>query len=843
MLLGLGDELLPVVPDEHATPAEFSKVKAFGKIPSEYTYDGKAYGIAKWQSKEITPAEIARWSADRRYSMCVRTSAIRAIDVDLSDAELGKAADSLIAGKLGIMLPRRTRPNSCKFLLAFRLEGEHKKRIIDTGRKDEKGKPQRIEFLANGQQFVAAGSHPSGAPYEWDFGLPDDFPTLTLDQFEELWQALSAQFGVIPNPSTLKPEGGSHDPADQSPHLTTIDGASLADLNEALSFLAPTIEDNDGWSEVGYALLSLGPQGRDLYIHLTPEKQWQAAREDWWLIHESQTPRSDYRHIFTLARAKGWREIERTTEPEKFPEPVPSIYGAIGEPDLLEPATPEKPVIRLTAGHLHLYATQAEKILSPNLYTLGNLLAHIGAPTELSDGVKRDLNQQIVIQATMEWLRRELTRLATIQKFSKLEDAWVDVDCPKDFATNITDQKVWPHLRPLTAIVRAPFMRSDGTFCDTRGYDARTAVFYSPNADFPDPVPEPTRDDALAALNMLLEPFDEFPFATAASRSAFLAHILTEASRTAYNTAPMFWYTAPSAGTGKTLLSAMPSMIVHGVEASQRPWIDDADEMRKTLFASLLAGDRSITFDNVPSGAKVRSAELCRFLTTTDTYKDRRLGKSEVIGLPNRSVVSASGNNVTPVGDMSRRSLVVRLDANTAALKARTFIISDLREHVSKRRPELLVAALTILVAYYAHRQPTKNPLPSYESWSRFVRDALLWLDQADPIETQEEETDDENLAVEEAFKLIAAAMGGKDFTARELTDMTQQIADYEGKLGSALSASGCSDTTNSTKVGYWLRDKRDMIAGDHKLERGTISNGYQKWRLRCLTVANEDLI
>jgi hypothetical protein len=59
--------------------------------------------------------------------------------------------------------------------------------------------------------------------------------------------------------------------------------------------------------------------------------------------------------------------------------------------------------------------------------------------------------------------------------------------------------------------------------------------------------------------------------AVPAARSAFVSHILTEAVRLAINCVPMFWYTAPNAGTGKTLLSEMPAMIVHGVEPAVRP--------------------------------------------------------------------------------------------------------------------------------------------------------------------------------------------------------------------------------------------------------------------------------
>src|ERR1700731_4868435 len=145
----------------------------------------------------------------------------------------------------------------------------------------------------------------------------------------------------------------------------------------------------------------------------------------------------------------------------------------------------------------------------------------------------------------------------------------------------------------------------------------------------------------------------------------------------------------------------MASIIVHGTPPASRPWVSDGVELRKTLFSSLLAGDRSIAFDNVPDGHKVRTPELCAFITS-ETWQDRKLGVSESPRVPNRAVVSATGNNVTPVRDMARRSVVIRLDANTERLKERRFKIEDISSFVMQHRPQMLVDALTVIKAYHA---------------------------------------------------------------------------------------------------------------------------------------------
>lgn len=327
MVLGLGADLLPVVPDEHATPREGSKVKKFGKIPSQYDGAGCAFGIKDWTRLTITPEHVAIWSKDRRYSMCVRSSAVRAIDVDLTDPDLVDEVNEML---WACGLPTRTRANSPKFLLAFRLDGKYDKRIIDTGRADEKGKPQRIEFLGDGQQFVAAGSHPSGVLYEWQGGLPADIPLITSEQFEQIWTALERRFGTVV--SKAGPTGAVNPAvAEDTAVLSTIDALTLRDLQDALSWppLVKAAADNTTWSEIGYALLSI--RAEEMWLQFSaraPNQENSSDPQDWWDAHLSQDPRSDYRHIFTLAKALSWRQH---SDPNAFGIVEPDVGGRTEE--------------------------------------------------------------------------------------------------------------------------------------------------------------------------------------------------------------------------------------------------------------------------------------------------------------------------------------------------------------------------------------------------------------------------------------------------------------------------------------------------------------------------------
>jgi hypothetical protein len=56
-----------------------------------------------------------------------------------------------------------------------------------------------IEWLATGQQFLAAGTHKDGQRYEWEPALPLVFPERTLEELDEFWEGpLARAFATEP---------------------------------------------------------------------------------------------------------------------------------------------------------------------------------------------------------------------------------------------------------------------------------------------------------------------------------------------------------------------------------------------------------------------------------------------------------------------------------------------------------------------------------------------------------------------------------------------------------------------------------------------------------------------
>jgi putative DNA primase/helicase len=496
--------------------------------------------------------------------------------------------------------------------------------------------------------------------------------------------------------------------------------------------------------------------------------------------------------------------------------------------------------IELRAGELHLYADQSERLLADSVYVRGQRLARLGlAPEltkELAKALARNPHQRVIVPVNTEWLRRTLNACAGYQKYSRVRKQWEPTDCPTDLVRNIAEAGDWQHFRPLEGIATAPFLRADGTVCDTPGYDPAARVFYAPNAEY-SPLPAaPTRNDANAAAERLLAPFAEFPFASDDARAGFLAHVLASVARHAIDTRPVLVYSAPLVACGKTLLAGMASRIADGVEPAERPYSDDSEEMRKVLMSALLAADSTIMLDNVPNGSKVRSPILCGF-ATAPVYADRKLGVSESPALTNRCTVILTGNNITPASDLARRCIVVRLDVQAETARGRDFRIPDLKAYIREHRSGLLVDALTIIRAHVLAGSPTKlRPLESFERWSRFARDPVAWLGYGDAVATQELETEDELAPLRAAFQVMAAhpKFSAEPFAARELARAAEQYV-IGDDLRAAIEAAGCGDATNPMKIGYWLRAHRDRVAAGRKLVQSGTSTGFTQWRLKVV--------
>ncbi len=191
MILGLLDDLLPVVSNPHAEIAEGSTLKALGKVPSVYDRAGRVVGLRNWTSRCTTANEMTGWAAQRDYGICVQTRRCRAIDIDIDDPVKAARVAAYVDKALGVALPRRVRDGTAKLLMPVLVAGEMGKTVIHTD-------GGAVEVLGNGQQFIAVGTHPKGAKYRWEGGLPGSIPEVSPDAFRELLAGLAEAYAIAP---------------------------------------------------------------------------------------------------------------------------------------------------------------------------------------------------------------------------------------------------------------------------------------------------------------------------------------------------------------------------------------------------------------------------------------------------------------------------------------------------------------------------------------------------------------------------------------------------------------------------------------------------------------------
>jgi hypothetical protein len=216
--------------------------------------------VAGWQEIRATHADVDSWlsngHADGGVGVLCRNTI--AVDIDCQDAKVNYDLLHWLKTNVGDAAVRIGQKPKC--ILPFRVEGSFSK-IRSAEYSDAVGTKHAVEVLADGQQFVAFGIHPStNEPYRWVKGISiadikqSDLPLITRDQavaFVAYFEKLAEQqFGW-----ELARKGVAaltHDPDDLSMYKPKIEMSDEA-LRLMLDALDPDAH-HDEWVKVGMAL-------------------------------------------------------------------------------------------------------------------------------------------------------------------------------------------------------------------------------------------------------------------------------------------------------------------------------------------------------------------------------------------------------------------------------------------------------------------------------------------------------------------------------------------------------------------------------------------------------------
>jgi bifunctional DNA primase/polymerase-like protein len=335
----------------------------------------------------------------------------------------------------------------------------------------------------------------------------------------------------------------------------------------------------------------------------------------------------------------------------------------------------------------------------------------------------------------------------------------MEISVPRQLVMQLLAMETLWRMPWLEGVVEAPTMRLDGTLLTKGGYDEKTGVWYDDRhiPNIPAFIDNPTRDDALRALDVLKDILDEFPFEDDVSRSVALAAIITAMLRRVLSFSPGFLFDAPGQSNGKTLLADVVAMIPTGREAGVAQWSGDSEEQRKSLGSIIMAGDSVVNFDNctVPIGG----GAICSVITAKGTFQDRILGGHDRMSVPVCTTFIFGGNNITVKDDMGTRVVRCRLDAKCEFPDLRQFKRKDLLTYVKENRGKLIHAVLTIVRAHVVAGKPCVDQIKGrFGQWNEYVAAPLVWLDMPDPTASRQNVIADDTvrqarIAVMEAWR------------------------------------------------------------------------------------------
>ncbi len=322
--------------------------------------------------------------------------------------------------------------------------------------------------------------------------------------------------------------------------------------------------------------------------------------------------------------------------------------------------------------------------------------------------------------------------------------------------------------------------------------------------------------DVDRAKRLILEELlGDFPFSGEADRTHAVGALLYPFVREIIDSPlPLHVVDAPTPGTGKGLLAQAIVLVSTGAYPGVVSEKGDNEELRKTITALLLEGASAVVIDNVTR--KLGQVSLAALLTAR-TWRDRLLGRSKTVEVPNRTLWIVTGNNVAMNDEMARRSVRIRLDAGVEEPWHRQGFRHDpLLEWEDEHRGELVWAALVLVANWLARgAEPfTERTLGSFEPWARVVggvlRDAGIegFLQGRQRMHS---EADRDSACWAAFFEAWWREYGDQPMTAGEL------LAVAEDALAEVVGNG--SDRSRSTRLGLALGRKRGRVFAALRLQ------------------------
>jgi hypothetical protein len=398
------------------------------------------------------------------------------------------------------------------------------------------------------------------------------------------------------------------------------------------------------------------------------------------------------------------------------------------------------------------------------------------------------------------------------------------------------------HLPVLDRVISVPVFAPDGTLRWEKGYDPGLQHFINPNLtvrEVPDVVTEEHIDEA---ITWILEAIRDFPFSDAfdgndnlpqytdemvdgfpepnyargkSSRVNFMALMLQPIVRGLIDgPCPAYHIDKSAPGTGAGYLANVAYMVIEGTTAEAQPMSNNDEELRKTITASLIGGAHMIFLDNI--NHKVASGHLAAALTA-GVWKDRILGESHIVAVPNSATWVLAGNNLQFSNELMRRNVPIRIDANVANPtldRPMSAFKHDLSPWLKDNRANLLWACHVLGLNWIQKGRPqnVNKHVHSFDAWSRVmggIFEAAGIEGFLDNVHDYLRTRDEDRSALDEMMVYLWNTFKETPASAKEIYDAcltTAQTLNGHGNFGFAIPINGHDEHGKITSLGKSLR-------------------------------------
>jgi len=502
-----------------------------------------------------------------------------------------------------------------------------------------------------------------------------------------------------------------------------------------------------------------------------------------------------------------------------------------------DPQAGDRPIVIDRQGYLAEVCDEAQAVLEGadcGVYLQGERLIRIGRAADMDEDErhgKREHNAPVLCGMTTPSMIDVLSRHIEWRRFDGRRGKEVQTNPSQRIAEILMSRGGQWRFPRLLGLTECPCVTPSFRLIAEPGYDASSGLMVLPHPLDPAKIRRsPLPEDGRRALAVLREWLSTFPFATPEDESAAIAGALTAMFRRTLPSAPVIAITASTPATGKSRLSELFGLLATGRKPAFFTAGNTPEEFEKRLDTMLLTGDQVAVLDNLDRPLK--SDALCS-ATTQETKEVRVLGESRKVHCQTNTALVLTGNNLVLLGDLQRRTLLIRLDAGCERPEERVFdrdAIADTRA----RRVALLHAALTIPLAYFAAGRPDQRVKPSgsFEDWDALIRRPLIWAGMPDPLEAAEpmREEDLQLLGMRALYSAWFALWGDSPMSPAQVIEHARDTGSHYAPVLSGPSADLAealrgvlgegTGKMSSQSLGYRLAAWQGRILDGHRITR-----------------------